>query len=54
MAEHKNEGMATLLQTKNFFGMTTRDFKNEWTDGGLTDDDKRQIRQGIADGTLTY
>lgn len=54
MAEHKSEGMASLMETRNYFGMTTRQFKAEWTEGGLTDADKEQIRKGIADGTLTY
>jgi len=54
MSEHKVEGQASLIQVRNFFNMTTRQFKAEWTDGGLTDADKAQIRAGIGNGTMTY
>lgn len=54
MAEHKIEGQASLIEVRNYFGMTTRQFKEEWANGGLTDAEKTVIRVGIGNGTLTY
>lgn len=45
---------ATVREVQQFFGMTIKSFKEEWTNGGLTDTDKSQIRDGIGNGTLTY
>lgn len=49
---------ATLKQIREFFGMTTAQFRAEWVrkeeDGGLTALDREQIKQGIGDGSLTY
>lgn len=45
---------ATLKQVREFFGMDLKTFREEWTQGGLTDADKAAIRQGIGDGTLNY
>lgn len=45
---------ATLKEVREFFGMSLQDFRKEWTQGGLTADDKAAIRAGIGDGTLTY
>ncbi len=45
---------ATLKDVREFFGMTVGQFRDEWTKQGLTETDKAQIRQGLADGTMTY
>lgn len=45
---------STLKAVREFFGMDLKTFRQEWTQGGLTEDDKRQIREGIGDGTLNY
>lgn len=50
---------ATLKAVREFFHTDARpmalaDFRKEWTQGGLTEQDKAQIRAGIGDGTLTY
>jgi hypothetical protein len=45
---------ATLKEVREFFGMSLPEFRAEWTQGGLTADDKAQIRAGLADGTLSY
>jgi hypothetical protein len=34
--------------------MTVGQFRDEWTKQGLTDQDKREIREGIGNGTMTY
>lgn len=47
-------GLASLKIVREFFGMNVGTFRDEWTKQGLTDDDKRQIRKGLADGTMTY
>lgn len=44
--------LATLNDTRLFFGMTATQFGREWK--GLTDLDKGEIRRGIADGTFNY
>jgi len=44
----------TLNDVRNFFGMNLSQFKAEWTAGGLTDQDKKQIKGGIENGTFTY
>jgi hypothetical protein len=49
-----DETLATLKVVREFFGMSVGQFRDEWTKQGLTDDDKRQIRQGLGDGTMTY
>lgn len=46
--------LASVKDVKDFFEMTVVEMKNEWTQGGMTDQDKMQIRQGIGDGTLNY
>ena len=45
---------ATLKGVREFFGMTVGQFRDEWTKQGLTDQDKREIREGIGNGTMTY
>lgn len=47
-------GLASLKIVREFFGMNVGTFRDEWTKQGLTDDDKREIRKGLADGTMTY
>lgn len=45
-----------VAKAMKYFGKRAGDtlvgFKNEWQ--ALTDEDQRQIRQGLEDGTLTY
>lgn len=45
---------ATVKDVKEFFGMTLAEMKEEWIKGGLSDEDKNQIQEGIGNGTLTY
>ena len=45
---------ATLKDVREFFGMTVGQFRDEWTKQGLTEQDKREIREGIGNGTMTY
>lgn len=45
---------ATVKEVKDFFGMTLAEMKKEWINGNLTPEDKRQIMEGIGDGTLSY
>lgn len=49
-----DETLASLKTVREFFGMSVGQFRDEWTKQGLTDDDKRAIRQGLGDGTMTY
>lgn len=43
----------TIKDMKEFFGYTKlADFSKDWKE--LTDTDKVQIRQGLADGTYNY
>lgn len=47
----KPEG--TMLDVKNFFGYTSASsFAADWKK--LSDVDKKQLKAGIADGTLDY
>lgn len=39
---------------KDFFGMNLTEMKAEWTNGGLTPEDKAEIVAGLSDGSLTY
>lgn len=43
-----------LKLVRDFFGLKLTDMKSEWTNGGLTADDKEQILAGLKDGTETY
>ena len=43
---------ATMLKVKEFFGMGTREFADDWKK--MTDEDKTQLKAGIGDGSLTY
>lgn len=43
-----------LKAVRDFFGLKLTDMKNEWTNGGLTAEDKEQILAGLKDGTETY
>lgn len=43
---------ATLLQVRNFFGMSTSEFRSEWME--LDTESRQQITKGIGDGSLTY
>lgn len=45
---------ATLKEAKEFFEMSIGEFRDEWTKGGLTIEDKDQILTGIGNGSLTY
>lgn len=46
--------VATVKTVKEFFGMTMAEMKAEWIKGGLTDEDKAQILEGLGNGSLTY
>lgn len=51
--------VSPLKLIKDFFDTAARPMdlaamKNEWTKGGLTDEDKAQIIAGLTDGSLTY
>lgn len=54
MTETTSKPAGGLKAVRDFFGMKLADMKAEWTNGGLTDQDKAQILAGLADGTLTY
>ena len=48
-----------LKAVKEYFNtperpMTLPDMKAEWVKGGLTDQDRAEIAEGIGDGSLTY
>lgn len=43
-----------LKLIREYFGMTLQDMKKEWSNGGLTADDKAQLIEGISNGTETY
>jgi len=45
-------GVATMTEVRNYFGMTAIQFKNEWTK--LTPESKIQLREGIGNGTESY
>jgi hypothetical protein len=49
-----NKPAGGLKAVRDFFGMKLADMKNEWTNGGLTDQDKAEILAGLTDGSLTY
>lgn len=42
----------SIKDIRDFFGMTAKDMIKEWK--GLSEESKAQIRQGLADGSLTY
>lgn len=43
----------TMLDVKNYFGYSNiAEFKRDWT--SLSDEDKDQLKAGIANGSLTY
>lgn len=43
---------ATLKAIREFFGMSVKEFRDEWMT--LPKPDKDQIKAGLSDGTLTY
>jgi hypothetical protein len=45
---------ATLKDVAAFFEMPVGAFRDEWVKGGLTEQDKNEIKEGIGNGTLTY
>lgn len=45
-------GTSSIGDVCRFFGMKLAEFKAEWAK--LSDLDKQQIRDGIADGTYNY
>ncbi|MFF0183470.1 hypothetical protein [Streptomyces sp. NPDC005244] len=49
-----NKPAGGLKAVRDFFGFKLADMKAEWTNGGLTDQDKAQLLAGLTDGTLTY
>lgn len=45
---------SALKLVREYFGLKLAEMKGEWTNGGLTEQDKAQITAGLRDGTLTY
>lgn len=43
---------ATLKEIREFFGMDVKTFRQEWT--ALSDKDKKEIREGMSNGSMTY
>ncbi len=43
---------AGVKQVMAYFGMTAQEMTKEWR--ALTDEDRRQIREGIGNDTFTY
>jgi hypothetical protein len=53
--ENTENGMASLVDVKNFFEYPTGDlsaFRKDWQK--FSEKDKEQIRLGIGNGSLTY
>lgn len=48
------EELASLKVVREYFGMDVPTFRKEWTAQGLTESDKKEIRAGLANGTLSY
>lgn len=44
--------LATLKEVRDYFGINGKDMIAQWRN--LTDDDKRQLREGLGNGTFTY
>ena len=45
-------GLATLKEVRDYFGISGKEMIVEWRK--LTDEDKRNLRTGLGDGTLSY
>jgi hypothetical protein len=43
---------ATVSEVMKFFGMTPAKFTAEWK--SMSDEDKKQLKQGIGNESLTY
>lgn len=43
---------ASIAEVRNYFGMPTGEFATEWKQ--LSDKDKKDLKQGIGNGTLNY
>jgi len=49
----KKNGKGTIKELMDFFGYKSSvEFMRDWK--GLTHDDKEQLKQGMADGSMTY
>lgn len=46
--------VSPLKLVRDYFGMTLQEMKKEWSNGGLTAEEKQDIVHGIMDGTETY
>ncbi|NEB04524.1 hypothetical protein [Streptomyces sp. SID13726] len=46
------ETLASLKEVREFFGIDLKDFRAEWT--VLDEESKREIREGIGNGSFTY
>jgi hypothetical protein len=44
--------LATLKEVRDYFGISGKDMIAQWRH--LTDEDKRQLREGLGNGTQTY
>lgn len=49
MPETKKTGMVAVM---HYFGMKVAEFRKEWAD--LSAESKKQLTEGIENGTLTY
>jgi hypothetical protein len=52
MSDTNAKPEATLKEVRDTFGMSSGDFARDWKK--LSEQDKKDLRQGIGDGTLTY
>lgn len=52
MTETAAKKTATLIEVRNFFGMKTAEFRDEWTK--LSPESRKQISVGIGDGSFNY
>lgn len=52
MSNPEPKKTATLIDVRNFFGMKTAEFRDEWTK--LSPESRKQISAGIGDGSFSY
>lgn len=41
-----------MTEVMKFFGLRAGEFRNEWA--AMTEQDKKELREGIKSGSLTY
>lgn len=52
MTDDNGNKLASLAEVRDYFGLSAKQMMSDWRK--LTEDDKRQLRAGLGDGTLTY